>query len=450
MRVTPVNAAPEINEDPEQAVSKTDWQLIQSFVATADQDAFTAIVRRHINLVHSAALRQVGRLDLAQDVSQVVFLLLARKARTFTPEIILSGWLIRTTRFASANLMKSEFRRQRCEHDAFPESNVSDTNECVWEQIAPQLDDALTRLNEKDRNALALRFFENKSLREVGAAMNLTEDAAKKRVLRAVEKLRSFFSRRSIRVSSLALLTALPIQAVQASSAQVTETVIASVLKSSPISAAIRAALESTETLLKKQLLYSILKSSALLCAVLAVLTGGSMWYSTRNAVAGQSPKETLRLQKQFLQSGDGERFVQLLDLRTPDERELASTLKRVVRTQHRLKSALRNRFGNAVGLAPFPFPLDEASERDLQNATVAQQGTTATLTWARGTSLRFTQVDGGWKSGFYRPPNRSVRQMISSYEKIAEAMDATALDVERGQYSSIREAQESFANRRR
>src|ERR1044072_4487930 len=114
MNAACVDSAPAGNASCE----RSDWELIESFVKRADNDAFAAIVQRHSALVYSAAMRQTRRVDLAQDIAQVVFLLLARKARRFSHTIILSGWLLRATRFASANLMKTEHRREHREQEA--------------------------------------------------------------------------------------------------------------------------------------------------------------------------------------------------------------------------------------------------------------------------------------------------------------------------------------------
>ena len=149
--------------------------------------------------------------ELAEDITQVVFILLARKARSLRRETILSGWLYRTTRFTTADVLKSEFRRRRREQEAQMESPTeSDSNETLWQSIALVLDDAIGALSENDRNAIILRFFENRTFKQVGLVLGLNEDTARLRVSRAVEKLRSLLMRRNVMVPEMMLAGCFP------------------------------------------------------------------------------------------------------------------------------------------------------------------------------------------------------------------------------------------------
>jgi RNA polymerase sigma factor (sigma-70 family) len=192
-----------------------DFTLLQAYVNRRSEDAFTELVNRNIHLVYSAALRQTRDPHAAAEVAQTVFIILARKAHTIREGAILSGWLLRTTRFTAANARRREQRRQNTEHQAM-DNLCANENETDWKQIAPLLDEALVALGEQDRNAVALRFFDQKSYKEIGAALSLSEDSARKRVSRALERLRTFLSRRGKVLPAAVLAGAMSAHAVKA------------------------------------------------------------------------------------------------------------------------------------------------------------------------------------------------------------------------------------------
>src|SRR5476651_790162 len=168
-----------------------DMTLVREFAAansgTANaESAFAALVQRHIGLVHSAALRQAGDAHLAEEITQAVFIILARKAAALGPETVLAAWLYRTTRYTAADVIKARRRRQIREQEAFMQSTLNEPDAEVWAQLAPLLDDAMAELGETDRTALVLRYFENKSAHEIAGALRMKEDAAQKRVSRAL------------------------------------------------------------------------------------------------------------------------------------------------------------------------------------------------------------------------------------------------------------------------
>lgn len=182
--------------------SVDDMQLLRQYAATRSEEAFAALVSRHVNLVYSAALRQVRNPHYAEEIVQAVFLILAQKCRGLRPGVVLSGWLYQTARLASANFLRGEQRRQRREQEAYMQSSLHEGSSKSWPQVAPLLDEAIARLNEKDRNAVVMRYFEDKEMREIAAALGASEDAAKMRLSRALEKLRSFFARRGVSLTA--------------------------------------------------------------------------------------------------------------------------------------------------------------------------------------------------------------------------------------------------------
>ncbi|MBV9470958.1 MAG: sigma-70 family RNA polymerase sigma factor [Abitibacteriaceae bacterium] len=186
-----------------------DTQLLKEYLEQGSQTAFTSLVERYVNLVYTVCLREVGDPQLAEDVTQVVFIILANKAHTIREGTVLSGWLFNTARFASKNALKQESRRHYRERKAAEEMiRQLQTKEASWEQLEPILQDAMASLSQEDRNAVLLRFFEGKSLRDTGDALGVTEDAARMRVSRALNKLRGYFSRHGF-VVSIALIAAL-------------------------------------------------------------------------------------------------------------------------------------------------------------------------------------------------------------------------------------------------
>jgi len=209
-------------------MNANDRELLREFARDQSQDAFTALVERHLDLVYCAALRQVRSPQLAEEVAQSVFADLARDAARLKPDTILTGWLYAVTRRTAVNVVRGEARRQRREQIAC-EMNTLIAPPTDWNQIEPLLDEAMHALDETDRTAVLLRYFENKSLREVGQAIGTSDDAAQKRVSRAIERLREFFIKQGPIVGASGLVVVLSANAVQAAPAALARSVVAAV-----------------------------------------------------------------------------------------------------------------------------------------------------------------------------------------------------------------------------
>src|ERR1041385_187738 len=194
-------------------MSDTDMELLARYTRQHAEDAFAEIVRRHLGLVYSAALRQVRSPQLAEEVSQSAFVKLAGEARRLKPNTILSAWLYRVTRREAIDVVRREASRQLREQIA-TEMNAMKATAAAWPHIEPLLDEAMHALDDTDRTAVLLRYFENKSLREVGATLGTSDDAAQKRVSRAVERLREFFAKRGITVGASGLVVVITHHAV--------------------------------------------------------------------------------------------------------------------------------------------------------------------------------------------------------------------------------------------
>jgi RNA polymerase sigma factor (sigma-70 family) len=176
-----------------------DSKLLRRFAKTNSQDAFAELVKRHVNLVYSTALRKMnGDEHLAKDVAQTVFADLARKADSLSRHKNLTGWLYTSAHFAAAKIVRGENRRRDREEKFMREPIHETAPETDWEKICPALDDAMHKLKESDRDAILFRYFENRPFAEVGAKLGLNENAARMRVERALEKLRAIFAKRGI------------------------------------------------------------------------------------------------------------------------------------------------------------------------------------------------------------------------------------------------------------
>jgi len=194
-----------------------DQQLLRQYTAENSEAAFGELVNRHIDLVFSAALRMANSdRHLAQDITQTVFADLARKAATLPAGVILPGWLYRHTCFTASKAVRTEIRRHAREQIAMEMNALENQPEAGWELIAPQLEEAMGSLAESDRDALVLRFFKRQDFRTVGDALGISEDAAQKRVSRALDKLREVLNGRGVTLTAATLGTVLIAESVTA------------------------------------------------------------------------------------------------------------------------------------------------------------------------------------------------------------------------------------------
>ncbi|HTY88277.1 MAG TPA: sigma-70 family RNA polymerase sigma factor [Candidatus Acidoferrum sp.] len=257
----------------------SDLDLLGQFSRDHSQDAFTALVNRHLNLVYSAALRQVRSSQLAEEIAQSVFVDLARQAGKLDKATggspVLTAWLYTVTRRTAIDVVRRESRRRLREQIAVETTNMNATSS-DWQQIEPLLDDAMAALDDTDRSAVLLRYFENKSLREVGEALGTSDDAAQKRVSRAVERLREFFTKRGVAVAASGLAVLVAANAVQAAPAGLAATIsAAAVLAGTAVST-------STVITATKAIAMTTLQK-AMITATVVILAGGGI-YEARQA----------------------------------------------------------------------------------------------------------------------------------------------------------------------
>jgi len=273
-------------------MSDTDLELLASYAREKGDDVFAEIVRRHLDLVYGAALRQVRSPQLAEEVAQRVFLELARRASRLSSDTILAAWLYKVTHRIALNSVRAEVRRQAREQAAL-EMNAMDPDTTDWKEIEPLLDEGMLSLDEKDRAAVLLRYFENKSLREVGQFFGASEDAAQKRVSRAVERLREFFVKRGLAMGAGSLAMAISANAAQA----------APIGLSTAIATAVTAASASTFAMTVAPLITMTKLQASLVGAFLAAGIATTAFVVERNAAARRREfAETLQAKEAQLQ----------------------------------------------------------------------------------------------------------------------------------------------------
>jgi uncharacterized protein (TIGR03435 family) len=206
----------------------SDMDLARKYATGNSEPAFAELVRRHLNLVYSVALRFVDNPQDAQDITQAVFIILAQKAVGLRQRTVLTGWLYETTRFTALRFLRTKNRRQFREQEAYMQSTLDESNpDGVWLRLAPLLEDGMARLNEKERALLALRFYENRTGAEAAAQLGIEEWAARKRMERALEKLRKFFGQRGAVFSATAIAGAISANSVHAAPVGLAKTISA-------------------------------------------------------------------------------------------------------------------------------------------------------------------------------------------------------------------------------
>ena len=256
------------------------------------------------------ALRSVRDPHLAGEITQAVFIILARKADSLGDKTILPGWLCRTARYASANALTIQRRRQHREQEAYMQSILNEARtrriEETWNQIAPLLDGAMEKLGQKDHDALVLRFFENKTFAEVGATLGASEDAAKMRVNRALEKLRKFFTKRGVSSTTAIIAGTISANSVQAAPAGLAAIISAAAL-SGTTTITTAAVLAATKAIAMTTI------QKALVTAALVATVGAGVFEAHQNS--------QLRQQNQALQQQQTPLIEQLAQLKTEDER---------------------------------------------------------------------------------------------------------------------------------
>ncbi|HTL17341.1 MAG TPA: sigma-70 family RNA polymerase sigma factor [Patescibacteria group bacterium] len=251
--------------------SRTDQDLLREYAGDGSEVAFSELVRRYTDFVYSIAVRLLGDAHLAQDISQRVFLAVAQNAQKLAERSVLAGWLHCTTHHLCANALRCGARRHAREQKAADmNDSLSPDPQPAWESVAPYLDAALSQLSAPDRNAVLLRYFQQKSAREMAQIMSISSQAAQKRVNRAVERLRTLFAKRGINVSSNDFALLITANAVQPAPVALSVTISAAAVAATSFT--------TSTTIATAKLIAMTTTQKALLAATLAAIVGSGIY----------------------------------------------------------------------------------------------------------------------------------------------------------------------------
>lgn len=327
-------------------------QLLSEYARTGSDAAFRELVSRYVDLVYSTALRLVDSdTHRAEDIAQTVFIDLARMARTFSSDVMLGGWLHRHTCFVASKTMRGERRRQIRERQAVEMNALQNHSEPDFALVRPILDEAINELDEPDRTAILLRFFEQRDFRSVSKALGSNEDAARLRVTRALEKLESLLKRRGITTTAAALSIVLMASAVQSAPVGLAVAISTAALAGT-------AASTSTAIVATKAIAMTTIQK-AILLATVAVVAGAGIYEAHQTSQlrqqvqALQQQQEPLTEQIQALQRERDAATNQLVALRQENEslhREAADVLKlrnEVSQLRSRVRDAAQSKTAN-------------------------------------------------------------------------------------------------------
>jgi RNA polymerase sigma factor (sigma-70 family) len=264
-----------------------DLKLLAQYAGTGSEEAFAELVQRHLDLVYSAALRQVRSPQLAEEVAQSVFTDLSRNAARLKPDTVLTAWLYQVARRTAVDVVRRESRRQLREQLAVELADMN-AHPSIWKEIEPVLEEAMESLDPAERAAILLRFFENRNLREVGQRLGTSEDAAQKRVSRAVERLRELLAQRGVGVGSSGLALALSANAVQSAPLGLVATISTAAALAGPAVHAV------TTVATTKALAMTTLQKIVITATITAAV--GVAIYQTRQVTQAREQRQVLQM----------------------------------------------------------------------------------------------------------------------------------------------------------
>jgi RNA polymerase sigma factor (sigma-70 family) len=343
----------------------TDNELLREYCTDRSETAFAELVRRHADLAYGAAVRQLNNdTDLARDVTQVVFADLARKAVSVLEHRSIAGWLYTSARFAAAKLARSEQRRKTREQEAFAMNNPSAILDTSADPAHLRLviEDAMHELDAEDSDAVLLRYFEGRDFKFVGSCLGISDDAARKRVVRAIERLRGVLKQRGIFSSESALTAALS----GAMALTIPRDLHASILNS-----ALAASAQVTPPIAPTLFQFTRMKATFLLTGVIAGLgTASLLQLSSSARLRAENESLAKKVAALGTQTADGQAAV--------GENPLSAELERR-RKEHSELLRLRDEVTRLRAAQRMTAPPDEANseteEQLLRNQQVSLEG---------------------------------------------------------------------------
>ena len=420
-----------------------DMELLREYAATGSNAPFAKIVARHVNWVHTAALRQSGSHAAAQDITQAVFIILARKASSLQRETVLSGWLFRAVRYAVLDSHKMETRRQNREQEAARmELTQSETeDDQAWEQMRPILDDAVAQLGAKDRHAVLLRFFEKKSFGEIGAVLGGNENSARVRVVRAVEKLRDNFRKRGVALPAVLIGGVLLGQAVKAAPTALASSVAGQATTPDPTALLVEANLR--RLLWRRLRLYATIAGCLLL-----LLLGLGLWsrQSQASRAARLAAEQTATAQAiqpvlvgidRAYTLNDPNAFVALIYFR-PDEERFRSVLLDYVRAQAAFRQEMKRVFN--VQQRAFNVTFNELciGQPSVGGGYIGSDHAATNIMTARY-PFHLVKVGQEWKWDLFGGLSPDVReQRMAILQKKAQLLDTLGVQIRNGKATNV------------
>jgi RNA polymerase sigma factor (sigma-70 family) len=427
----------------------SDAELLRSFTHEQSEAAFAQLVARYVDLVYSSAFRQTSSHALAQDITQAIFVILARKASSLRRETVLSGWLFRAVRYAVLDAHKLEKRRQHREREAALMEQTSHATDDVWEQMAPVLDEALAALGARNRHAVLLRFFEKKSFAEIATVLGGNENSARVRVVRAIEKLRGHFRRRGVVLSAAAIAMALPGHATQAA-----PPLLAAAVAGGKIAAAGSGSITPLIQAVLRRLFWRKERVISAVAAILVLLIllwgGGTLRRQSERLRAEQLAAERAAVPQAVFQTmvaidrsfffNDPDRFVAAIHFRNPEDEQYRAVLADYIRAQASFRQEMKRVFN--VQQRSFNVTFRELciGQPPVGTGYVGVDRVATNIMMARY-PLHLVKVRGEWKWDLFGGLSSDARdERMSTLARKSKLLESLAVRIREGTATNVTE----------